>query len=215
MKLPNSKQTTLASILTFGLLGLLAGILLIALDTAFLIKIVFVVMGVVTVLYNVPALLIGFMTLKTRAGVISFVLSLISTVIGVLMIFWHESVLMLVLGAYMLIFPLVQILCAKDKLTQLKTQLPKLIVGVVLLLIGPAKALNVVFDLAGWIVLILTAIYIVTVLVGQSRVSKHVDQTGNRIFVDTTGDGKVDTVYVDTTGDGKVDTSTKYRDESK
>lgn len=215
MKMPSSKQTTLASILTFGIFGLLAGILLIALDTAFLIKIVFIVMGIVTILYNLPALTLGLMTLKTRVGLVTLILSLVSVIVGFMMLFWHERVLMIALGVYMLIFPLIQIILAKDKLMQLKTELPKLIIGVVLLLIGPAKALNLVFDIAGWAVLVLTAIYIVAVLVGQSRVSKHVDKTGNRIFVDTTGDGKIDTVYVDTTGDGKVDTSTKYQDDRK
>ena len=85
----------------------------------------------------------------------------------------------------------------------------------VLLLVGPAKALNLVFDIAGWVVLALTAVYIVTILLGQRIASKHVDKTGNRIFVDTTGDGKIDTVYVDTTGDGKADTAAKYHGEDK
>ena len=139
-------------------------------------------------------------------------MSLISIAVGVLMIFWHASLLMLILGIYMIVLPIVQILLSRDKLLRLRTELPKLIVGIVLVLIGPAKALDVVFDISGWIVLALTAIYVTVMLVGLGKASQSAQATGNRIFVDTTGDGKVDTVYVDTTGDGKPDTATQYRE---
>lgn len=215
MQLPDSKKTTLAGVLVFGLFGLLAGILLIALSADFLLNVVFVVMGIVTVLYNIPGLVLGLVGIRTRFGVLSLLLSLVSVAIGLLMIFWHTGILMIVLGVYMVVLPLIQILLAKEKLIKLKVELPKLIVGVVLLLLGPAKAIGTALDLAGWLVLILTAVYVIVVLVGQSRVDRHVDQTGNRVFVDTTGDGKIDAVYVDTTGDGKVDTSTSYRDNNK
>ena len=33
----------------------------------------------------------------------------------------------------------------------------------------------------------------------------------NAVFVDTTGDGVVDSIMVDTTGDGKADTEIQYR----
>jgi hypothetical protein len=33
------------------------------------------------------------------------------------------------------------------------------------------------------------------------------------VFVDTDGNGSIDTVYVDTTGDGKADTATHYKEE--
>jgi len=215
MQLPDSKKSTFASLLIFGLFGLLAGALLIALNADFLLKIIFVVMGVITMLYSIPGVVVGLMGLRSRSGVVTLVLSLLSAGIGFWMIFWHNKILMIVLGVYMLVFPLVEILLSKDKLLRLKTELPKLIVGVVLLLIGPAKALGTVLDVAGWIVWILTAIYVIAVLIGQSRVDQHVNKTGTRIFVDHTGDGKIDAVYVDTTGDGKADTSTTYRDGQK
>ena len=50
MKLPDSQKTTVASVLIFGLLGALAGALLIAVNADFLLKTVFVVMGVITVI---------------------------------------------------------------------------------------------------------------------------------------------------------------------
>ena len=88
-----------------------------------------------------------------------------------------------------------------------------MIVGLVLILVGPAKALDVMLDIAGWGVIVFSVVYVVlSLFAGVRNQNKKEATTGNRIFVDTTGDGKVDTVYVDTTGDGKPDTAKRYRD---
>ena len=55
------------------------------------------------------------------------------------------------------------------------------------------------------------AAYLVFRMVRQPKASTAT--TGNRIFVDSDGDGSIDTVYVDTTGDGKADTATPFREE--
>lgn len=215
MKLPNSKQTTLASILIFACLGLLTGMLLILIPTDFLLKAIFIVMGILTVVYNIPGFVAGLVSIQTKAGLVTMLLSLVSIVTGFLMIFWHSELLMIFLGAYMVIFPIVEILLSEDKVGRLKTELPKLIIGLVLLLIGPAKVMDVMFDVAGWIVIGLTAIYVVVLLFSQlKRTNQNKNVTGNRIFVDTTGDGKIDTVYHDTDGDGTPDTATKYNEET-
>ena len=128
------------------------------------------------------------------------------------MIFWHSSILMLLLGVYLIAFPLVEVLASSEKGTRVKTELPKIVVGVVLLLVGPAKALDVMLDIAGIGAIVMSLSYVFLCLFAEiRRQTKKEATTGNRIFVDTTGDGKVDTVYVDTTGDGKPDTAKRYR----
>ena len=213
MNLPNIKKTSLFTILVIGALGILLGVLLLAIDPAFLLKVLFVVMGIVTVFSAIPGLLVGIASFKGNAGKISLIVSLISILIGILMIFWHSSILMVVLGIYLLVFPLVEILASSDKAVRLKSELPKMIVGLVLILVGPAKALDIMIDIAGVGVIVFSILYIVlSLLTGVRSQAKKEATTGNRIFVDTTGDGKVDTVYVDTTGDGKPDTAKRYRD---
>jgi len=214
MKLPNSKQTTLASILIFAFLGLLTGMLLILISTDFLIKVIFIVMGILTVVYNIPGFVAGLVSIQTRTGLVTMLLSAVSIATGLIMIFWHSELLMLFLGAYMVIFPLVEILLSEDKVQRLKTELPKLIIGIVLLLVGPSKVMNVMFDVAGWIVIGLTAIYVLIMFFTMMKKSNQANmKTGNRIFADTTGDGKIDTVYHDTNGDGTPDTAKKYNED--
>ena len=214
MKMNASQKLFGTGVLIFSLLGLLAGILLIALPVELLLKIVFVIVGVITVVCNLPMVFAGLSNLGSRSGQVSLVLSLISVVFGVLMIFFHSTVLVILVGVYLLILPLVEILIAKERGAQLRAELPKLILGVVLVVVGPARGASILFDVAGWIIVLLTAVYFVSMLISYLiRQKKAEAQTGNRTFVDTTGDGKIDTVYTDIDGDGKPDTKCRYRED--
>ena len=44
-------------------------------------------------------------------------------------------------------------------------------------------------------------------------IKKSQNVTGNRVFVDTDGNGTIDTIYVDTDGNGEVDTATDYKEK--
>lgn len=208
MRLPDSKKYAWSGILAMTLIGLLVGLLLLLLNASLLIKIVFVILGIITVLSNIPGITMGLMNLDCKEGKLELITSLISAVVGFLMIFWHSGILMIVLGVYMVIFPLVEILTSADKGGRLKTELPKLILGVVLILVGPAQTLEVLFDIAGICVIVMTLACSIALSV---NVIRKQNTTGGRIFADTDGDGSIDTVYVDTTGDGKADTPTRYR----
>ncbi len=213
MKLPETKKFNLVTTLVVAALGILLGILLLSLNADLLLKIIFVVMGIVTVLSAIPALLSALFTENGKASRLTLISSLLSVVLGILMICWHSGVLMVILGFYMLVLPLLEIILSHNKKQSLIGNLPQMIIGVLLILIGPGKVLHVILKIAGWAVIALSALYAVVVLLSELRRQTTTEKTtGNRVFVDETGDGKVDTVYVDTTGDGKPDTAKRYRD---
>ena len=85
-----------------------------------------------------------------------------------------------------------------------------MILGVVLLVVGPAETLGILFDVAGTIILVLS---VVIALVMLARAKRYSNKTGGRIFADTDGDGTIDTVFVDTTGDGKPDLGVDYNEK--
>jgi len=211
------KKTTVheafnAGLIGVALIGLAIGLLLILLPVEWLLKAVFLIAGLATILYNLPGLVSGLLHLSTRAGQIAVLITGISILIGLLMIFFHSDVLMIVLGVYLLVLPTVQVVISRDRGRQFKAELPKMLLGLVLVLIGPGKALEVLFDVVGWLLTILTVAYVVWVAVDRMlRAKKAEHTTGNRLFVDQNGDGTVDSVYVDTTGDGKPDTEKRYR----
>ncbi len=215
MKTMDSNKYLWSSVIVFALLGVLAGILLLAIPAELLLDIIFVIMGIVTVISNVPGFAMGVMHFATLEGKISTVLSLISCVVGFVMIFWHTEYLMFFLGAYLILMPLIEVLFSKTKWARFKAELPKLILGAVMILVGPFKTLEVLLDVAGWVIIGLTVIYVVSVLIGSLvKKNKKADTvTGGRIFADTDGDGKIDTVYTDVDGDGKADIEVKYEED--
>ncbi len=192
------------------LIGVLIGMLLIVLDVTLLLKILFVAMGVFTVIVNISGLVLGIASFSTRIGKVTLLSSSISILMGILMIFKHSTLLMILLGVYMIILPLVEIVLSKNKKKQLLAELPKMILGVVLIIVGPAGTLGVLFDVAGGLVIVLTVLFAALTLIKKKHYS---NKTGGRIFADTNGDGSIDTVFVDTTGDGRPDVGVNYNEK--
>lgn len=190
--------------------GLIIGLLLILIPVDFLIKLVFLVMGIVTIATAIPGLLDGIKHHDTREGMVELILSSISIFFGCVLIFWNNGILMLVLGAYMLLFPIVNIILAKDHLAQFKAEVPKLIIGLVLLVLGPAGTIGLLFDIAGAVLIVLSFLY---VLMSYLTLRRHQNTPGSRVFVDTDGNGTIDAVYVDTNNNGKADTATHYKEQ--
>ena len=87
MKHIDRKRDFWATLVTVASIGLLVGVLFLVLRAELLLKIVSVVLGIVTLLSAVPDLVSGLIHISTRYGVISFVLALITGVIGVVLIF--------------------------------------------------------------------------------------------------------------------------------
>ena len=193
-----------------AMLGVALGLLLILTPVSFLLNIIFVVLGVLTVFNNLPTMIFSLFELKTTSGKMMFFLSLIATVLGVMMIFFHNSLYMILLGVYFVLIPLLRLFFSKGRAELIREELPKLILGIVMILLGPAYTVSILFDIAGWSVLGLTVVYVVSALLGLRRAQR---KTGNRVFVDVDGDGTIDALYVDTTGDGKAESATHYRDE--
>lgn len=208
----NRTKNALVASLILLIPGLLLGLLLLLIPTDFLMKLLFIVMGVITVISSIPGLIAGVAAFSTASGKISLVVSAISAVVGFLMIFNHNEFLMIFLGIYMILLPVLNIILARDHFKQLKAELPKLIIGVLLVLLGPANTIDFLFRIAGWVVIALSVLCAVIVFVGSYRKSAvRVSVSGSRVFVDKDGDGTVDAVFVDTTGDGKPDTEIGYR----
>jgi hypothetical protein len=144
-------------ILTFGILGILLGILLLAIDFSKLLSVIFIIIGIFILIANLPSFIFS-VTSGNVGGIITSALPILA---GALMIFWHNSVLIYLIGIYLLILPILRILLSKDKSLSLRIELPRLILGVILLLIGPATAVDVLFEVAGYVVIALSVLFTV------------------------------------------------------
>ena len=110
----------------------------------------------------------------------------------------------------MIVQPIIAIVNAPDRQARLKAELPKLIIGVILVLLGPAKAIDILFDVAGVGLIVSSILYLIW---SYRLIKKTQNVTGNRVFVDEDGNGTIDAIYVDTDGNGEADTATDYKEK--
>jgi hypothetical protein len=145
---------------------------------------------------------------KEKMAIVDLVMSIVTVIVGLMLIFSRNEIIMIVVGAYLIVFPVIRILIAKEKMAQLKSELLAIVLGVALVLIGPGAALDIIFKIAGAVVIVFSVIYIVFGILAYLKANRALENSdaGSRVFVDTDGNGTIDAVYVDTTGDGKLDT---------
>ena len=210
MNFKNIRRNFSKASLTIAGLGVLLGLLLIVIPVGFLLDVVFFLMGIVTICVSLPTLLSLLSLRHTKVGKISLVGTALLVAAGFLMLFWHSSVLLIIVGIAMIAQPILAIVNSTDKQARLKTEAPKLVIGIILLLLGPANTIDVLFDIAGVGLIILSIVYLISM---YAVLKKSQNVTGARVFVDTDGNGKIDTIYVDTDGNGEVDTATDYREK--
>ena len=191
-------------------IGVLVGLLLIFIPVGFLLDLVFFIMGIATIVVSLPALISLLSLHDTKVGRVSIVCTALMVVAGFLMLFWHSSVLLIIVGVVMIAQPVISIVSAQDRSARLKAELPKLIIGIVLVLLGPANAIDILFDIAGVGLIVLSILYLIWT---YRLVKKAQDAIGNRVFVDEDGNGTIDAVYVDTDGNGEADTATDYKEK--
>lgn len=188
--------------------GALIGLLLILIPVGFLLDLVFFIMGIATIVVSLPALISLLPLRHTKVGNISLICTALMVFAGFLMLFWHSSVLLIAVGILMIAQPILAVVNAPDRQARIKAELPKFIVGVILVLLGPANAIDILFDVAGVGLIVLSILYL---LWSYRLVKKAQNIAGNRVFVDEDGNGTIDAVYVDTDGNGKADTATDYK----
>ena len=214
------KKTLMTYRITVMVIGILLGVLLLVLGALLkpetvqtIIKWGIIIYGVFIIIGNVPGLISGIANIGKPTGVFDLVCALLGIGLGVAMICYHGSVLVVIVGIYLIVLPIVRVLLADRKGEQFKRELIRILLGVVLLFFVPAL-LNVAFTIIhwllvilGWIVIALSVIFGVVEIVRILRAPTV--KKGSKIYVDETGDGVVDTVFVDTDGDGQMDT--EYR----
>ena len=217
-----SKKNRVVSRVISMVIGVLVGVLLLVLaallkpeTVATIIHWGLVVYGILIIIGNIPGLITGCANIRTPEGVVNVILSVLGIAMGAVLIFNQSVVLVWIVAAYMIVFPIVRILVSKQgtRGEAFKRELLRMILGVLLLVFLPGlthAAFNIVhwvLMIAGWVTIVLSVLLgvIAIVRVLTAKVSDGV--VGTRVYVDTDGNGKIDTVLMDTTGDGKLDTA--------
>ena len=159
-----------------ALLLLLAGILT-AETVAKIIHIGLIVYGIFVIIGNIPSLVSGIANIHRRAGVFDLISAIVGIALGLAMIFYQGTFLVVAVAAYLIVFPLLRVLVSPKKGEQFKRELVRLVLGVLLLVFVPALvnvaffAVRLILQIVGWGVIGLSVLFGVIGIV-QVAISK-------------------------------------------
>lgn len=213
------KKNLIIARVTGTLLGVLLGILVLVLAAVLkpetlqlIIQVTLIICGIFTIISNIPELVSGAANLNTSPGLVDFISAILGIAMGIALIFFQNTVLVVIIGAYMLLFPLLRILMAQEKGKQFLREVWRLIMGVLVLVFLPTlldatfTVVHILLLVVGWVVIagsvIAGTISIVRIVCADlagttSRAKRPSDSRRGTVYADTTGDGRIDTIYVD------------------
>ena len=149
------KKASLVSTIVIGAIGILVGIMF-AFLASFALAVICIICGVLTLLSGIPQLVgaVSGLIKKEKLAIVDLIMSIVTVAVGLMLIFSRNELIMIIVGAYLIVFPVIRILIAKEKMAQLKSELLAIILGVALVLIGPGAALGFIFKIAGAVVIV-------------------------------------------------------------
>lgn len=172
-----------------ALLLLLAGVLT-AETVSKIIHVGLIVYGIFVIIGNIPSLVSGIANIHRRAGVFDLISAIVGIALGLAMIFYQGTFLVVAVAAYLIVFPLLRVLVAPKKGEQFKRELVRLVLGVLLLVFVPALvnvaffAVRLILQIVGWGVIGLSVLFGVIGIV-QVAVSKPASASAEEpVYVD-------------------------------
>lgn len=150
----NSRKNSFISSMIIATIGLVIGIIIAILGPE-LLDVAFIILGLFVVIDHLPMFISSLANIKDKQSLVVFILSAISIAAGFIMMFWHEGIFMVLVGIYLLALPIYRIIIAPDKKLQLSADLGSLILGLVLILVGPGK----IIFYAGIVLIALSLLY--------------------------------------------------------
>lgn len=165
-----SKNNRIANRVISMILGLLVGVVLVVIGSVIkaetLVWLALVIWGVIIIIGNIPGLVYSIANIKNKGAIFDLVMSIIGILLGVGLIVSQNQVVTVILAAYMIVFPVIRIVLAKQGWAeQLKREALRIILGVVLLVFGGTllgvgyTILNLILKVIGWVIIALVAVF--------------------------------------------------------
>ena len=171
------RSTLTAGSIISALIGVLIGIFIKNLPDSMsfseLVGAIFVIVGVLSILSGIPGLVLGLSASSTLVGKVNLVLSLINLIFGFVLIFYHNEIVLLIVAAYLVIIPSLQIIFARGadmKKAAAKALVPRIVLGVLVILFFNilSGAAEKVFEIAlvciGWAIIGISLLSLLTFL---------------------------------------------------
>ena len=141
-----------------------------SLDLADIIRAIFVVSGIFTLLSSIPDVVYAIICFGTFRGTVDLISAVLGVISGFVLIYLHDEIFVYIIVAYLIIFPTARILAGTtkdEKRARFKRLSPKIFTGILLLAFLPVIAgladavFNTLLYWLGWGIIILSLIYLV------------------------------------------------------
>jgi len=169
------KRRFLIEGLIYAFISLVIGILFLVIDWNSLFKIIFIIVGILVVVFNIFPFIESIKNLKykTQIAISQFISSLFRIICGILLIFFQDT-LTIVVSIIMLLFSAIDIFIAKENWIQkFKQQLPAIVISVMLLFFGFNSIANLIFSIFGWIFITISILIIVLTIIKYIKIGKE------------------------------------------
>jgi hypothetical protein len=141
--------------------ALLGGLFLLAEPYAVeIFDILLIAMGLMTAVMNLPAFLFSLFHVRRRGEWISLVVSLVAIVFGVLLTLVRRDVILLLLGVFSVVFPVLRICLVAERKKRLVREIPLIAFGLLMVLISVLQVEELVFFVCAMIAFGITALYL-------------------------------------------------------
>ena len=188
-----SKNNRIANRVISMILGILMGAVLVVIGSVIkaetLVWLALVIWGVIIIIGNIPGVVYSIANIKSKSAIFDLVMSIIGILLGVGLIVSQNQVVTVILAAYMIVFPVIRIILAKANWAeQLKRELLRIILGVVLLIFGGTllgvgyTILNLILKVIGWVVIGITVVLGIVEIILIA--TKKEDKNGQTVYVE-------------------------------
>lgn len=158
------KKNTFISSMIIAAIGLTIGIVLTVCGNT-IASTIFIILGIFVIINSIPTFISSLAALPDKNALVVFVMSAVSLIMGFVMIFFRNEVFTIIVGIYLLLLPIYRIITASDKKAQFTADAPSIILGLVLILVGPGKLIVYV----GIVMIAVSVVYAIYSLISYLR----------------------------------------------
>ena len=135
------KRYFFTRLLLTAVVGVALGVLLLVLRpyAREIFDILLIVMGLLTVVANLPPLVMSIASIKRPGEWINLAVAALSVLFGVLLMLLRGELFLLLLGVFFILLPLLRVILVEEHGKQLRRELPKMLMGVALITLSLAE----------------------------------------------------------------------------
>ena len=168
----NMKKDGLVSGLIYGIAGAVFGAVLLLTDGASVLSFLTKLIGTVMLIINLPRVI----ALVSRGDVkrrrVELGVYLAGAIIGAVIFFLPVAavtVASVLAGVWFIVLPIVDIIGAQYRREQFKAELPKILIGAFLIILGPTVLFSLLVKILGGAIFVFSVIYLIRVITSFSK----------------------------------------------